>query len=565
VRSPFRLTDALRILSESKYNGDWADPESEAGFGRLMHEAGYLRSVADGKTGEWNGRKWRAAMYQLGFITPEMIRDLPPGQVDMRVQQAGALLGLSGLQYEVTPNGMRLAKAETVVQMEECFLRSLLAYRVPSPIESRSHFGEPFSPLRIVLKTMVALESRGVSARISFEEMASLVQFCKSEAEVPRLVEEIAQYRAERKEAAKKANFDVDFRARMLERHGFPVKPESLTDYADVNFRYLRATGILTRGKAYLAMTDEKRHEIALILEQPDVKIDDDEYLRRLWNGAPLPTDDVGEAQLAIRRLETELRKGGRSPAVPPQLAGLPSPDLQQIRLRLEDERRLLSEERFAAAQRSEVAGISELLALMEHQKLRSAAYRSDAPAYFEWAMWRAFLAINTLANKPWEVRQFEVDAQMNPRSHAPSRRPDMVCEFDDYVLVVEVTFLDNSRQEAAEGEPVRRHVAEIAVRHSASGKPVYGLFIAPKIDINTAETFGRGTFVMPTTRQRVPLSIVPLTLGQFRGLFDSGFGRPAGLGPADVRDLLDAALDGRSEDGEAWMTTIEELVDGRL
>lgn len=562
VRSPFRLADALRVLAASRFNGNWSDPDTEAAFGVLLYEEGLLRSVADGETASWNGRKWRSAMYQLGFITPEIVRELPGDQIDMRVQQiAAGLPVITGRQYEITPNGLRLASAMSVIQMEECFLRSLLAYRVPSPIERGTHACAPFSPLRIVLRTMRALEAIHFAGHLSFEEMASLVQFCKSEADVPRLVSSIGEYRAERNNSRNKRAFDENFRRDECARHGDPVKLKSLNDYADVNFRYLRATGLVTRTKASIVATAEKRRIIDLILEQPDEWPGDDTYLRRLWEGAKLPTDDAGEAVAAIRALEIDLRRGGVAAAVPP-LSDLSLPDVQQVRLRLESELRTLREERFAQVQRQEIASILELLTLMQNRSERAATYKSEAPAYLEWAFWRAFLAINTLANKPWEVRQFTVDADMNPLSPASSRRPDMICEFDDWVLVVEVTLTENSRQEAAEGEPVRRHVAEVTQRHSPA-REVYGLFIAPRIDTNTAETFGRGNFVLAGLR--VPVSIVPVTIAQFASFFDKGFAQSPGLGPAEVRRFLKACIAARTDDGETWKAAIEGLLRDHL
>jgi hypothetical protein len=558
VRSPFRLADALRVLADSTFNGDWSDPHAEAGFGALLHKRGFLRSVAEGETAAWNGRKWRSAMYQLGFITPELVRGLPGGQVDIRIQQiAAGMRGITGRQYEVTPNGIRLANATSVIEMEECFLRALLAYRVPSPIERGTHRCEPFSPLRVVLATMLALEADSLDSRISFEEMASLVQFCKSETDVPRLVTEISTYRRARESAPNKRVFDDDFRRRENERHGNPVTLDSLRDYADVNFRYLRAAGLITRGRASISMTAEKRDEVQRIMLEHDEWPGDDAYLRRLWDGASLPTDDVNEAIAAIRELQRELREGGRTVSFSP-IVGVPVADLAQIRLGLEAERRFMREDMFARSQRSDIGTISELIALMQSKTERATAFRSEAPAYLEWTLWRAFLAINTLTNKPWEVRQFAVDSEMNPLSHASSRRPDIICEFDDYVLVVEVTFTENSRQEAVEGEPVRRHVADVALRY-AGVKPVYGLFIAPRIDTNTAETFGHGNFVV--AQKRVPLSIVPMTLEQFGAMFRHGFKSSPGIGPDDVRSFLDAAIALRSDDGEAWKAAVEGLL----
>lgn len=78
---------------------------------------------------------------------------------------------------------------------------------------------------------------------------------------------------------------------------------------------------------------------------------------------------------------------------------------------------------------------------------------QAEAPAYFEWVLWRAFLAINSLANKPYEARRFKIDQDFLPVGTAPGNGPDLIFEFHDFVIVVEVTLTDNSRQEAAEGE----------------------------------------------------------------------------------------------------------------
>ncbi len=70
-----------------------------------------------------------------------------------------------------------------------------------------------------------------------------------------------------------------------------------------------------------------------------------------------------------------------------------------------------------------------------------------------------------------------------------------MIFEFDDFVIAVEVTLTAGSRQEAVEGEPVRRHIADLVDHYKRQEKPVFGLFIANKIDTNTAETFRSGSW----------------------------------------------------------------------
>lgn len=86
-------------------------------------------------------------------------------------------------------------------------------------------------------------------------------------------------------------------------------------------------------------------------------------------------------------------------------------------------------------------------------------------------------MAIDHIVNKPYDARGFNVDQDYLPIGTAPGGKPDMIFEFDDYVIVVEVTLSTNSRQEAMEGEPVRRHIADLVQKYK---KPVYG-FVCSK------------------------------------------------------------------------------------
>lgn len=91
-----------------------------------------------------------------------------------------------------------------------------------------------------------------------------------------------------------------------------------------------------------------------------------------------------------------------------------------------------------------------------------------------------------------------------------------------------------SSRQEAMEGEPVRRHVSDAVLKYD---KPVYGMFIAVKIDTNTAETFRHGVwYARGDVKQR--LDIVPLTLAQYREYFMAMF-RTGHANPEKLRELI--------------------------
>lgn len=131
-------------------------------------------------------------------------------------------------------------------------------------------------------------------------------------------------------------------------------------------------------------------------------------------------------------------------------------------------------------------------------------------------------------------MRGFRLDSDFMPVSTAGGGKGDLYCEFDDFTILIEVTMSSSSRQEAMEGEPVRRHVSDAVLKYD---KPVYGLFIAVKIDTNTAETFRHGIwYAKGDVKQR--LDIIPLTLAQFQMYFVSLF-RMKQAKPEKLRELI--------------------------
>ena len=74
-----------------------------------------------------------------------------------------------------------------------------------------------------------------------------------------------------------------------------------------------------------------------------------------------------------------------------------------------------------------------------------------------------------------------------------------------------------SSTQEAMEGEPVRKHVAQYV---ESKDKPVLALFLARDIDINTYETFRRGVWYNKND-DKLALKILPVNLEQFMNLLE--------------------------------------------
>ena len=267
-----------------------------------------------------------------------------------------------------------------------------------------------------------------------------------------------------------------------------------------------------------------------------------------------------------------QLQKRG----IPFDLTGKPTDtpaDIAIIRHEIEEILAERNEEEYAARQSMQWEEIAAYMDLIMTRRRRATLAdgeeievpQAEAPAYFEWVLWRAFLAINSLTNKPYHARRFKVDQDFLPVGTAPGNGPDLIFEFADFVVVGEVTLTDNSRQEAAEGEPVRRHVADLVEQYAAlSGKPVYGLFIANRINSNTAETFRIGVWY---TRDddKMRLDIIPATLGQFKIFFEALF-RSGRVEPILLRQLLDKCSDLRiAHEAPAWKREIGIVIDQHI
>lgn len=184
---------------------------------------------------------------------------------------------------------------------------------------------------------------------------------------------------------------------------------------------------------------------------------------------------------------------------------------------------------------------------------------KGEAPAYLEWALWRAFLAINSLTNKPWEARRFQVDQDFYPVGCAPGGGPDAYFEYDQEVIVLEATLSDSSRQEAMEGEPVRRHVADFEQRFGGD-KKVYGLFVAKNINSNTAHTFRMGEWYLPDDSP-LWVDIVPIRIDQLLVLLRSDLTEPRRL-RGQLINLLAGARQLATRHAPQWKQEIARLIE---
>lgn len=542
VRSAMRIRDGLVALSTSTIQGNIRKGEGDIAFRRLLGECGVV-SLGEDKTNSV-GRKWRAAMGKLGFIYPEIKGSMGFTQADL------------GRLDMITPAGWNLVRSETVSAMQECYLRAMTTPL--SPIDN----GKTFSPLCWTLALLLELERHGEEPSVNFIEMALIVQTTNPTDGLSETVDRILNLRNHRNAAERKRPFDREAYESSAAKIG--CKAHTFNDYADMNMRYLKATGMVqSKGKG-IALIPEK-HALAIALAR-DLLSDKPllELYRSLCNGTLLPTDNATIAYQVLEDLLQQIQRYGIAYSIVGKPLDTPA-HINQVRYEIEELIAEKKEEIYAqqqVEQWQEIAAYMDLIAsrrdrqrLSEDVEIR--VPRTEAPAYLEWSLWRAFLAIDTLANKPYEVRRFKIDQDFMPVSTAPGNGPDLVAEFEDCVVVIEVTLSESSRQEAMEGEPVRRHVADLMQQYE---KPVYGLFIANRVNSNTAETFRIGVWYTRND-ERLDLHIVPFTLSQFSMFFKAIFAAGRAT-PQEVVSLMNKCESYRQEcEAPQWKAQIANII----
>ncbi|MCY4324190.1 MAG: AlwI family type II restriction endonuclease [Gammaproteobacteria bacterium] len=565
VRTPYRLRDALLRLQGSEFNGNLIGRDQEHAFALHLDQSGVLSAPrADaGVDASDLGRKWRSALSQLGLITPALTTRLKSGQQDSHLTRMMEGLDLPYQSpFEITSSGANLAGSESLAAQQECFLRALVAYQIPSILEPRYRETDAFSPLLHSIEVLRAVEKRYEIPAVTSDEFALFLQTSTPSGGAESIAEQIGEFRDRCEGGAQQRKATLSSLKSSVANEN-EVVVRTLYDYADLSARCLKATGLLLSHKrGGVCLNPSKRLMCDLLLQEPEVRLEDREYLHRLWRGAELPTDDVSTSIQVLSDLRSQLREQGVE--IPDPVTDIDAQGLATQRHDLEGRLSRLREEAYASAQAQK---FKEIGVWMESIRTGRSVWlddettlsvpRGERPAYLEWILWRAFLAIDSLVNTPWDARRFEVDQDFLPVHCAPGGGPDMQFEFDEYVVVVEVTLTSSSRQEAAEGEPVRRHVADVMQK---TDKEVFGLFVAVQIDSNTAHTFRLGDWYLQDDR-KMSLQIVPMMLEDFRDFFLSGESRPDEMVQL-LKEMLLRCRVHANEEAPAWKATIRSIVD---
>lgn len=521
LRNPNRIQEGFSVFANSAFVGHLHGRENELGFMNLLDEKGIIQNEEGKDSSGSHARKWRLMFAKNGLIYPQIQKK------DGSQEELGTL-------DNITPFGRSFLRADTYPALQECYLRAMSVEQFAMP--DGTHY---FSPLRWLLAIMLELERRTGSSELSRIEFALWGHTTNPSYSLEEVVDNILDLRQRRAAAPAKRSFDK--REIVKRGENYNKKADNFLDYCDMNMRYLRISGVLQRKGRGLIIVSTK-HVLAEKLAKTTASAEPIiEQYKLLCTGAPLPTDSVDVAKSLLDGLIKQMKERHILFDISDLPLNTPT-EINIARQRLENILSQTDEIQYANDQCNQWEEIRDYMTLLmkgggkltydEDNAIE--VPKDETPVYLEWTLWRAALAIDHMVNKPYEVRGFKLDSDFMPVSTAGGGKGDLYCEFNDFTILTEVTMSTSSRQEAMEGEPVRRHVSDAILKYN---KPVYGMFIAVRIDTNTAETFRHGIwYTKNDVKQR--LDIVPLTLRQFQKYFVAMF-EANKANPERLRELI--------------------------
>ncbi len=248
------------------------------------------------------------------------------------------------------------------------------------------------------------------------------------------------------------------------------TKASNLRDYTDALFRYLRVTGLVNISHVgqSISIVPENIVEVDHFLQNVDRNpcfIDNEKLYTEYLGNNTIPQLLTDDRELLLQKIEMEF----------PQIIIEKTFSLPQLKDLLFDE----TEKRKKSKIQEQVAAIKDYrlyddICVIFNQITDRSIY--DAPLMLEWNTWRAM----TMLDGGTVSANLKFDDFGNPMDTAQGNMADIVCDYGDFGLTVEVTMQSGQTQYENESETVSRHLAKFK---KEIAKPSYCLFIAPKIN----------------------------------------------------------------------------------
>ena len=459
-----------------------------------------------------------------------------------RINRAPKSLGFIDLKpsLKISEAGIHFITAKN---KEEILLRQLLKFQLPSVYHTQRESTFFVKPYLEIIRLIYSLGT------VSFDEIMMFGLQLTDYRKFDDIIKQIEQYRIDKR--VNKESYKV-FRGKYIEKivhklyeneintgtfkvresndvnlkKFIKTKVSTMRDYTDACFRYIRATGLVTisqRGKS-LSIMHNKKDEVEYILNtidrNPCFIYDETKYKEYLFNPCipELYTDNKDNLIKSIKEFTSDISED------------ILTKDILELKEFLynlkENEKEKSIKNQVSSIKNYEI--YDEIMNLYKDIKNKDVY---DIPLMLEWNTWRAM----TMLNGGNIIANLRFDDNGQPMSTAQGNMADIVCDYGDFCLTVEVTTSGGARQYEMEGEPVARHLAKYK---KDTKKPAFCLFIAPTINEACISyffvlhkfniTFYEGTSI-----------IVPVELSTFEKMLEDSFKVNYTPTPQNVKKLF--------------------------
>lgn len=406
-----------------------------------------------------------------------------------RINRAPKALGFVKLNpyISLTEAGRILISSK---RREEIFLRQMLKFQIPSPYhklgeKTTAFCVKPYLEMLRLVRTLGTLKFDELQIfgmqLTDWHEFNVIIDKIEKFREAK--AQHIGSYKTFRSDYFKKELISI-YEKKITEKETkvreskdnsldkfLKTKLNNMRDYADACFRYLRATGLVNVshiGKS-LSIVPERIRDVDYILDTVDPNpcfINDESGYFSYLSNASIPKLLIDDKEMLINRLKNEF----------PRAEVNTQHDISQLRNQFAE----LSEIRKEETLEQQISEIKDRKLYDDIQDTFVRIVKKnelyDSPLMLEWNTWRAM----TMLDGGTVKANLKFDDFGKPLSVASGNLADIVCDYGDFLLSVEVTMASGQRQYETEGEPVGRHLGKLK---KESGKPCYCLFIAPTIN----------------------------------------------------------------------------------
>jgi len=480
----------------------------------------------------FSGRKWNKATqteYAMALSETEFFEGSLPKDPSFtardRINRGPKSLGFVALEpyVSITPAGREFVSGDFC----SILLRQMLKFQLPSPFHTLVSGGCDFR-VKPFLEMLRLIRHFG---SLKFEEIQIFGMQLTDYARFNEIVSKIEDYRARTLLfSGSGKNYYIQERVKQLrdiyaneirigkvatresrqidERTFLNTKSSNLRDYTDALFRYLRATGLVSisySGRA-ISITRERENDVDYILRnidrEPRTFASTQDYITYLGDVSvpALPSDDYSQLSAKVHE-------------VFPDTDNLPE-DIPSLKKMLSAH---IAKRRDSLIN-AQIAAIKDFECYEDVQRLFDSIVNDrslyDTPLMLEWNTWRALCMMDG-----GEIHaQLKFDDFGLPMTTAPANTADIIADYGDFGVAVEVTMTNRQRQFEAEGESVFRHTGKLVEMYK---KPFYCLLIAP--GINPAV----GAFFYAMHRTNISFyggipKAVPLALPYFRKMLSN-------------------------------------------